>query len=141
MFLVNWLYALFNLAAVFIVWFYIGRANPGVAPGVTADFHFFTWLRNSLSAMCGFVCIVFTTVWLSVACPVCLCSILSKCCRRSPRGYEEIIISRAIHMEVEASQLTEENEDFASRSRYHQTSTVHGRNLDNRPEDELALVP
>lgn len=45
------------------------------------------------------------------------------------------------HMEVEASQLTEENEDFASRSRYHQTSTVHGRNLDDRPEDELALVP
>lgn len=45
------------------------------------------------------------------------------------------------HMDTEASQLTEENEDFASRSRYHQTSTVRGRNLDDRPEDELALVP
>ena len=45
------------------------------------------------------------------------------------------------HMEVEASQLTEENEDFASRSRSNQTSTVRGRNLDDRPEDELALVP
>ena len=46
------------------------------------------------------------------------------------------------HMDTEASQLTEENEDFASRSRYHQTSTVRGRNLDDgRHEDELALVP
>lgn len=61
---------------------------------------------------------------------------------RKSRGYEEIVVtSMDPHMEVEASQLTEENEDFASRSRYHQTSTVHGRNLDDRPEDELALVP
>ena len=52
-----------------------------------------------------------------------------------------MITSMDPHMEVEASQLTEENEDFASRSRYHQTSTVHGRNLDNRQKDELVLVP
>ena len=63
-------------------------------------------------------------------------------CRRRARGYEEIIVTSVDpHLEVEASQLTEENEDFASRSRYHQTSTVHGRDLDHRPEDELALVP
>ena len=53
MFLVNWIYALANLAVVFIVWFYIGRANPGVAPGVTADFRFFAWLRTSISSLCG----------------------------------------------------------------------------------------
>jgi len=114
MFFVNWVYALVNIAAVFIVWFYIGRANPGVAPGVAADFRFLVWMKECISALCG----------------------------RKPRGYEEIVISSMDpHMEVEASQLTEENEDFASRSRYHQTSTVRGRNLDNRPEDELALVP
>lgn len=62
--------------------------------------------------------------------------------RRKPKGYEEIVVtSMDPHMDTEASQLTEENEDFASRSRYHQTSTVRGRNLDDRPEDELALVP
>jgi hypothetical protein len=30
-------------------------------------------------------------------------------------------------MEVEAAQQNDENEDFASRSRYHHTSTVQGR--------------
>ena len=53
MFLVNWLYALVNLVVVFVIWFYIGRANPGVAPGVTADFHFFTWLRGCIATTCG----------------------------------------------------------------------------------------
>lgn len=114
MFFVHWVYALVNLAVVFLVWFYIGRANPGVAPGVTADFRFFTWMQQGIATLCG----------------------------RKPKGYEEIVVtSMDPHMDTEASQLTEENEDFASRSRYHQTSTVHGRNLDNRPEDELALVP
>ncbi|XP_046637935.1 solute carrier family 12 member 8-like [Daphnia pulicaria] len=114
MFFVHWVYALVNLAVVFLVWFYIGRANPGVAPGVTADFRFFTWFQQGIAAMCG----------------------------RKPKGYEEIVVTSVDpHMDTEASQLTEENEDFASRSRYHQTSTVRGRNLDDRPEDELALVP
>ena len=71
-----------------------------------------------------------------------LTSLFFQLCSRKPRGYEEIIVtSMDPHMEVEASQLTEVNEDFASRGDYHQTSTVRGRNLDNRPEDELALVP
>jgi len=62
--------------------------------------------------------------------------------RRKPKGYEEIVVTSVDpHMDTDVSQLTEENEDFASRSRYHQTSTVRGRNLDDRPEDELALVP
>ena len=135
MFLVNWLYAIVNLVVVFIVWFYIGRANPGVAPGATADFRFFAWFRSSIASLCGyFPC--FLTIWRFSH------DVFYVIHRRRPRGYEEIVItSMDPHMEVEASQLTEENEDFASRSRYHQTSTVHGRNLDNRPEDELALVP
>jgi solute carrier family 12 (potassium/chloride transporters), member 8 len=53
MFLVNWLYALVNLVVVFIVWFYIGRANPGVGPGATADFRFFAWIRSSIASICG----------------------------------------------------------------------------------------
>ena len=52
---VNWVYALVNVAAVFIVWFYIGRANPGVAPGVAADFRFLVWIKESVSSLCGYV--------------------------------------------------------------------------------------
>ena len=55
MFFVHWVYALVNLAVVFLVWFYIGRANPGVAPGVTADFRFFAWLQQGIAALCGYV--------------------------------------------------------------------------------------
>ena len=53
MFFVNWVYAFVNLAAVFIVWFYIGRANPGVAPGVASDFRFFTWMQQGIAVLCG----------------------------------------------------------------------------------------
>lgn len=55
MFFVHWVYALVNLAVVFLVWFYIGRANPGVAPGVTADFRFFTWMQQGIATLCGYV--------------------------------------------------------------------------------------
>ena len=57
MFFVNWVYALVNIVAVFIVWFYIGRANPGVAPGVAADFRFLVWMKECISALCGYVLI------------------------------------------------------------------------------------
>lgn len=53
MFMVHWIYALANLVAVFLIWFYIGRANPGVAPGVAADFRFFAWIQQGLGALCG----------------------------------------------------------------------------------------
>ena len=54
MFFVHWIYALANLVAVFLVWFYIGRANPGVAPGVTADFRFFGWIQTGIASLCGY---------------------------------------------------------------------------------------
>lgn len=54
MFFVNWIYGLANLVAVFLVWFYIGQANPGVAPGVTADFRFFAWMQQGVASLCGY---------------------------------------------------------------------------------------
>ena len=53
MFFIHWVYALANLVVVFLVWFYIGRANPGVAPGVTADFRFFAWVQQGIATLCG----------------------------------------------------------------------------------------
>lgn len=46
MFLVHWAYAITCILAVFLVWLYIGTANPAVKPGLAAEFRFFKWLKN-----------------------------------------------------------------------------------------------
>jgi solute carrier family 12 (potassium/chloride transporters), member 8 len=47
---------------------------------------------------------------------------------RPDQEYEQIVVPpKHPGMEVEAAQQNNENEDFASRSRYHHTSTVQGR--------------
>jgi solute carrier family 12 (potassium/chloride transporters), member 8 len=46
MLLVNWLYAIFCIITVFVIWFYVGTANPAVKPGLTHEFRFFVWLKN-----------------------------------------------------------------------------------------------
>lgn len=46
MLLVNWYYALTCFLVVFVVWFYVGTANPAVKPGLTAEFNFFAWLKS-----------------------------------------------------------------------------------------------
>lgn len=99
MFLVNWGYALISILAVFLVWFYIGTANPAVKPGLAAEFHFFKWLKT----------------------------VILRCCGRRVHEYEQIVVT-PIHrnIDVTSAQLNEDNEDFASRRRYHQSATVHG---------------
>jgi solute carrier family 12 (potassium/chloride transporters), member 8 len=50
------------------------------------------------------------------------------CFSRPGQEYEQIVVPpKHPGMEVEAAQQNDENEDFASRSRYHHTSTVQGR--------------
>lgn len=99
MFLVHWGYALASLTAVFLVWLYIGTANPAVKPGVAAHFRFVRWLK----------------------------SVVMRCFGSRVYEYEQIIVT-PVHpgVHVTASQLNEDNEDFASRRRYHQSSTVSG---------------
>ncbi|XP_024944979.1 solute carrier family 12 member 8 isoform X2 [Cephus cinctus] len=99
MFLVHWGYAIANIVVVFVVWSYVGHANPAVKPGVSAEFKFFEWLRNLLLRIMG----------------------------RRVYDYEQIIVT-SVHpgVETRSAQLNEENEDFASRRRYHQTATVTG---------------
>ncbi|XP_012270341.1 solute carrier family 12 member 8 [Orussus abietinus] len=100
MFLVHWGYALANIIVVFLVWSYIGHANPAVKPGVSAEFKFFEWLKNALLRLMG----------------------------KRIYDYEQIIVT-PVHPGVEtcSAQLNEDNEDFAGRRRYHQTATVTGQ--------------
>ncbi|XP_066587510.1 solute carrier family 12 member 8 [Prorops nasuta] len=100
MFLVHWGYAIANIVVVFLVWSYVGHANPAVKPGVSAEFNFFRWLKNALLRLMG----------------------------RKVYDYEQIVVT-PVHPGVDtcSAQLNEENEDFAGRRRYHQTSTVTGQ--------------
>lgn len=104
MFLVHWGYALTNLLILFLVWFYIGQANPAVKPGVSAEFNFFRWLKQVILRAMG----------------------------KRVQEYEHIVVTPVCPgVEVQPAQLNEDNEDFASRRRYHQSSTVHGKFVDD----------
>lgn len=46
MMLVNWVLALICMSVVFVVWFYVGTANPAVKPGIADEFRFFVWLKS-----------------------------------------------------------------------------------------------
>lgn len=46
MFLVHWVYAIVCLVTVFVIWFYVGTANPAVKPGLAHEFRFFVWLKS-----------------------------------------------------------------------------------------------
>nr|XP_033323092.1 solute carrier family 12 member 8 [Megalopta genalis] len=100
MFLVHWGYAIANIVVVFLVWSYVGHANPAVKPGVSSEFKFLSWLKLSLLRLMG----------------------------RKVYSYEQIVVT-PVHPGVEtcSAQLNEENEDFAGRRRYHQTATVTGQ--------------
>ncbi|KAK3925781.1 Solute carrier family 12 member 8 [Frankliniella fusca] len=103
MFLVHWGYALINMGVLFLVWFYIGQANPAVKPGVSAEFNFFRWLKQAILRALG----------------------------KRVQEYEHIVVTPVCPgVEVQSAQLNEDNEDFASRRRYHQSSTVQGRFVD-----------
>lgn len=55
MFLVHWGYALGCFAVIWLVWLYVGTANPAVKPGRTAEFKFLMWLKNVFLQMMGCV--------------------------------------------------------------------------------------
>lgn len=46
MMLVNWVFAVICISVVFVVWFYVGTANPAVKPGIADEFRFFVWLKS-----------------------------------------------------------------------------------------------
>lgn len=45
--------------------------------------------------------------------------------------YEQVIVTPHVNVNLTQSQLNEENEDFSSRRRYHQTGTVTGQLIED----------
>lgn len=104
MMLVNWVYALIAVVVVFIVWFYVGTANPAVKPGLAHEFRFFVWLK----------------------------SLIFRCFGKRVHDYEQIVVTPSCPgINVSSTQLNDENEDFSSRRRYHQSSIVQGHYVDD----------
>ncbi|XP_041329330.1 solute carrier family 12 member 8 [Pyrgilauda ruficollis] len=97
MFVIQWIYTLVSLGAAVILYFYIGQVSPGLPLGAAANFSFFGWIK----------------------------SVLITSCRRRPTPKEQIVVTPSFAtVGMETRQLTEENADFASRDRYHQSSLI-----------------
>ncbi|KFQ83871.1 Solute carrier family 12 member 8, partial [Phoenicopterus ruber ruber] len=97
MFVIQWIYTLVSLGAAVILYFYIGQVSPGLPLGAAANFSFFSWIK----------------------------SVLITSCRRRPSPKEQIVVTPSLAtVGMETTQLTEENADFASRDRYHQSSLI-----------------
>lgn len=97
MFLVHWAYALGCLSILWLLWLYIGAANPAVKPGRASEFRFFHWLKIAFLQAIG----------------------------KRPLEYEQLVVT-PVHSDirVEQERLNDDNEDFASRRRYHQSTNV-----------------
>ncbi|KFZ62241.1 Solute carrier family 12 member 8, partial [Antrostomus carolinensis] len=97
MFVIQWIYTLVSLGAAVILYFYIGQVSPGLPLGAAANFSFFGWIK----------------------------SVLITLCRRRPSPKAQIVVTPSFAtVGMETTQLTEENADFASRDRYHQSSLI-----------------
>ncbi|NXQ54496.1 S12A8 protein, partial [Anthoscopus minutus] len=97
MFVIQWIYTLVSLGAAAVLYFYIGQVSPGLPLGAAANFSFFGWIK----------------------------SILITSCRRRSTPKEQIVVTPSFAtVGMETRQLTEENADFASRDRYHQSSLI-----------------
>ncbi|KAL4218214.1 hypothetical protein ACF0H5_022950 [Mactra antiquata] len=106
MFGTQWVYALVELIVAIIVYIYIGQANPGYFPGI-AEFNFYDWMKSGIQR-----------------------------CISGKSNQEEIIVApNTPAVTTLAAQLTEDNEDFASRGRYHQSEVVQGDNFDDYDDD------
>ncbi|XP_042733940.1 solute carrier family 12 member 8 isoform X2 [Lagopus leucura] len=105
MFVIQWIYTLVSLGAAVVLYFYIGQVSPGLPLGAAANFSLFSWIK----------------------------SVLTTPCRRRPSPKEQIVVTPAFAtVGMETRQLTEENEDFASRHRYHQSSLISREEFRNQ---------
>ncbi|NWQ95711.1 S12A8 protein, partial [Burhinus bistriatus] len=105
MFVIQWIYTLVSLGAAVILYFYIGQVSPGLPLGAAANFSFFGWIK----------------------------SVLITSCRRRPSPKEQIVVTPSFAtVGMETTQLTEENADFASRDRYHQSSLISREDFGNQ---------
>ncbi|KAF6719468.1 Solute carrier family 12 member 8 [Oryzias melastigma] len=97
MFVIQWVYALANILVAVLLFFYIGKTSPGLPKGIASQFSFFTWVKSAIS---GF-------------------------CRKKNSPQDEIVLTPSLSgIGLKTKQLTQENIDFASRHRVHQSSFV-----------------
>ncbi|XP_061827723.1 solute carrier family 12 member 8 isoform X2 [Nerophis lumbriciformis] len=101
MFVIQWVYALANILVALLLFFYIGKTSPGLHRGVAAPFSFFTWTNSTLNTICR---------------------------RASPRD-ETVVTPSLSGLGLQTKQLTEENADFSSRRRYHQSSFIRADDM------------
>ncbi|XP_029315040.1 LOW QUALITY PROTEIN: solute carrier family 12 member 8 [Cottoperca gobio] len=108
MFVIQWVYALANIIFALLLFFYIGKASPGLPIGIAGRFSFFTWLKSTLNSIC----------------------------RGKVSPQDEIVVTPSLSgFGVKTKQLTEENDDFASRHRYHQSSFIMADTMVQPPLD------
>ncbi|KAI9538242.1 hypothetical protein NQZ68_016251 [Dissostichus eleginoides] len=106
MFVIQWAYALANIVLALLLFFYIGKVSPGLPIGIAARFSFFVWLKSSLKSIC----------------------------RGKGSPPDEIVVTPALSgVGLKTKQLTEENADFASRHRYHQSSFIRTETMVQPP--------
>ncbi|KAB1283157.1 Solute carrier family 12 member 8 [Camelus dromedarius] len=107
MFVIQWVYTLVNIGVAAIVYFYIGRTSPGLHLGkqqscLASNFSLFRWMKSLLIPSCRTL--------------------------RSPQ--EQIVLAPSLaRVDMEMTQLTLENTDFATRDRYHHSSFVSREQL------------
>ncbi|KAL3889646.1 hypothetical protein ACJMK2_001981 [Sinanodonta woodiana] len=102
MFGTQWAYALGEMLVALVIYIYIGRANPGYFPGI-AEFNFYEWIKFGIQ----------------------------RCCRGHNSSEQIVVAASTPAVSTLASQLTEDNVDFANRERYHQSEVVQGENFDD----------
>ncbi|XP_043193280.1 solute carrier family 12 member 8-like [Amphibalanus amphitrite] len=104
MLLVNWLYCLLTVLAVLLIWLYARHASPGCPAALADSFSFGEWIKNLLAIALGR--------------------------RRVATQYDRMVVTpMAPGVNVQQTQVTEENEDFEHRSRYHQSTVQPSKPL------------
>lgn len=102
MFVIEWIYAVANIMVAVVLFFYIGKTSPGLPTGIAGRFSFFTWLKTTLKTI-G---------------------------RNKGLLQDEIVLTPSPPgVGLKTKQLTEENADFASRLRFHQSSFIGPNNM------------
>lgn len=97
MFIIQWVYAIVNIIIALLLYFYIGRTSPALPLGIAAQFSFFKWFKLTVR----------------------------KICRRTEPPQDEMVVTPSLSgVGLETKQLTQENADFATRHRYHQSSFI-----------------
>ncbi|XP_006884362.1 PREDICTED: solute carrier family 12 member 8 [Elephantulus edwardii] len=99
---IQWVYTLVNMSIAAILYFYIGRTSPGLHLGSASNFSFFKWMK----------------------------SLLIPSCRALQSPQDQIVLAPSLlRVDMEMTQLTQENADFATRDRCHHSFLVSREQL------------